>query len=137
MAAPRIRKLATPQGALGSTILQQLQGNDDEPIVIPWDEIKEELHELLRLLASTLAGIREWAAALPAAGAVALVALVVFCCCCCGYYAAVGRHGPRGPDGEEEEAHGPDGPVVRCGGRGGGGYRGGIFSLHPNKPFVS
>jgi hypothetical protein len=134
MAAPRI----------GNVILH---GDDGPPI--PWAVIWEKLGELLRFLASALLalvdGIREWAAsmeqrgrsalavALPAASVVALV--VLCCCCCCGYYAAGGGRRRRGPDGEEAYG-GHDGPVVRYGGRGRGGYRGGIFSMHPNKPIV-
>ena len=132
MAAPRIKSVI-------------LQGDDGPPI--PWEVIREKLAELLRFLASALPalvdGIREWAASMERRGrsalAVALpaatvVALVVLCCCCCGYYAAGGGRRRRGPDGEE--AYGHDGPVVTYGGRRGHGYRGGIFSMHPNKPIV-
>ena len=87
--------------------------------------------------------IREWAMAMEqragsalavALPAAAVVALIVLCCCCCGYLVAGGRRRPRGPNGEE--VYGRDGPVVRYGCRGGGGYTGGIFSMHPNKPIV-
>lgn len=133
MAAPRIRDVI-------------LQRNDGPPI--PWPVIREKLAELLRFLASALLalvdGIREWAASMEQRGrsavavalpAAAVVALVVLCCCCCGYYAAGGARRRRGPDGEEAYG-GRDGPVVRYGGRGRGGYRGGMFSMHPNKPIV-
>ncbi|KAM3023232.1 hypothetical protein ACUV84_036971 [Puccinellia chinampoensis] len=132
MAAPRIRSVI-------------LQGDDGPPI--PWDAVREKLAELLRFLASALQplvdGIREWAASMEQRGrsalaaalpAAAVVALVVLCCCCCGYYAAGGGRRRRGPDGEEAYGHG--GPVVTYGGRARGGYRGGIFSMHPNKPIV-
>ncbi|XBJ05857.1 hypothetical protein VPH35_024563 [Triticum aestivum] len=108
MAAPRIRKLITAQGAFDSVLLQ---GHDGHPI--PWDVVVKTLAQLLRFLASALpalvAGIREWAAAMEqragSALAVALptavvVALVVLCCCC-GYLVAGGRRRPRGPNGEE------------------------------------
>lgn len=140
MAAPRIRKLTAPfvttHGALGSVALQE----DNGPL-LPWDVIRAKVAELLRFLASALPALatwlREWAraafaVALPSVG---VVALVLVCCCCCGYYAAGGRRRRRGPDGEE--AGGCDRPVVRYGGDGcGGGYKGGIFSMHPNKPIV-
>ena len=107
----------------------------------------KKLAELFRFLASAfsalVAGIREWvvamsqragsalAVALPAA---AVVVLVVLCFCCCGYLVGGGRRRPRGPNGEE--VNGTEGPVVRYGSRGGGGYRGGIFNVHHNKPIV-
>ncbi|KAL5225769.1 hypothetical protein ABZP36_012408 [Zizania latifolia] len=142
MAATRkllMATLASTPPALVSVALVE----DDGPL-LPWDVIRERLAELLRFLASALpelaAGLRDWAAtlarlarsaiavALPAAAAVALI--VVFCCCC-GYCCVAGGAGRRrrGPDGEE--ASSLDGPVVRYRA---GGYRGGIFSLHPNKP---
>ncbi|KAM3298761.1 hypothetical protein ACQJBY_040307 [Aegilops geniculata] len=142
MAAPRIRKLLTAQGAFDSVLLQ---GHDGHPI--PWDVVVKKLAELFRFLASAfpalVEGIREWAVAMEqrvgsalavALPAAAVVALVVLCCCCCGYLVAGGRRRPRGPNGEE--VYGTDGPVMRYGRRGGGGYRGGIFSMHHNKPIV-
>uniref|UniRef100_A0ACD5Y5M9 Uncharacterized protein n=1 Tax=Avena sativa TaxID=4498 RepID=A0ACD5Y5M9_AVESA len=137
MAAPMIRNVMA-QGALSSAFLQK---DDGSPF----------LGELLRFLASALlalvawivAGIWEWVASMERRGrsalvgaflAVAMVALVVLCCCC-GYYVAGGGRGRRGPD-REEAYGGHDGPVVRYGGRGRGGYRGGIFSMHPNKSIV-
>ncbi|KAF7012191.1 hypothetical protein CFC21_026409 [Triticum aestivum] len=114
MAAPRIRKLVTAQGAFDSVLLQ---GHNGHPI--PWDVVLKKLAELFRFLASAfpalVAGIQEWATALEQPW-------------------PCGRRRPRGPNGEE--VYGRDGPVVRYGGRGGGGYRGGIFSMHPNKPIV-
>ncbi|KAG8093240.1 hypothetical protein GUJ93_ZPchr0012g21431 [Zizania palustris] len=123
----------TPQALVSVALVE-----DDGPL-LPWDVIRERLAELLRFLASALpelaARLRDWAStlallarsaiavALPAAAAVALI--VVFCRCVAG---GVGRR-RRGPDGEE--ASSLDGPVVRYRA---GGYRGGIFSLHPNKP---
>ncbi|KAF7012190.1 hypothetical protein CFC21_026408 [Triticum aestivum] len=143
MSAPRIRKLVTAQGAFDSVLLQ---GHNGHPI--PWDVVVKKLAELFWFLASAfpslVAGIREWAAAMEqragsalavALPAAAVVALIVLCCCCCGYLVAGGRRRPRGPNGEE--VYGRDGPVVRYGCRGGGGYTGGIFSMHPNKPIVS
>ncbi|KAF0920153.1 hypothetical protein E2562_033455 [Oryza meyeriana var. granulata] len=137
MEAPR--RLATSR--VSSTALE------DDGLLLLWDVAREKLAELLRYVAAALpelaAWLRNWAAtvarrarsalavAVPAAAAVALV--LVLCCCCgyCCFSACGGRRRRRGPDGEE--AGGGDGPVVsyRCGG---GGYRGGIFSLHPNKP---
>ena len=63
MAAPRIRKLITAQGAFDSVLLQ---GHDGHPI--PWDVVVKKLAELFRFLASAflplVAGIEEWAAAM-------------------------------------------------------------------------
>ncbi|KAL6842087.1 hypothetical protein ACP4OV_028066 [Aristida adscensionis] len=119
----------------------------------PWDVVAARLAELLRLLVSALlalAGQLQDAAAalavlaravvLPAAAAAAALVVV---CCCCGHCTVMGRRRRKGPDGEEVEGVGRgDGPVVRYRGGAGAGaasgynYRGGVFSMHPNKPIV-
>uniref|UniRef100_A0A0E0RHK4 Uncharacterized protein n=1 Tax=Oryza rufipogon TaxID=4529 RepID=A0A0E0RHK4_ORYRU len=146
------RKLAAPlagaREALVSAAAVVGGGEGGDGPLLPWDAVRERLDELLRYLAAALpelaAWLRDWAAAaarrassalavaLPAAAAVALV-LVLFCCCVSACGGGVGgRRRRRGPDGEE--AGGGDGPVVSYRRGAGGGYRGGIFSLHPNKP---
>jgi len=132
--------LAAAEAAVG---LGFSPGSADDDAV-PWDVVEQKLAELLRFLASAVqavvAALREHAAsllaalgslvrvALPAAAA-AVVLLVVFGCC-----VAAGQRRRRGPDGEEVDGLGGDvdGPVVRYRGV----YKGGIFSMHPNKPIV-
>ncbi|KAJ1265435.1 hypothetical protein BS78_08G076400 [Paspalum vaginatum] len=146
--APSWPNLAARQ-ALGL----DLTGND----AFPWEVVREKLAELLRFLASAVealvAELREHAASLCAAlawlaraaltvavPAAAAVAVLLVVCGCCGVAAGAGRRRRRrGPDGEEVVqglggAGRGDGPVVSF--RAGGGYKGGIFSMHPNKPVV-
>lgn len=143
------RKLAAPlagaREALISAAVMSGDEGDDGPL-LPWDAVRERLDELLRYLAAALPELAAWlrgwadaaagrarsalAVALPAALVVVLV--LVLCCCCC-VSACGGRRRRRGSDGEEV-CCGGDGPVVSYRGGAGGGYRGGIFSLHPNKP---
>ncbi|CAM0147897.1 unnamed protein product [Urochloa decumbens] len=115
---------------------------------LPWDVVGEKLAELLRFLASAFQALAAelhdhaaslfaalaWlaraalAVAIPAAAVVAV--LLVLCGCCVATWRRKRR---RGPDGEEVEGlGGGDGPVVSYS----GGYKGGIFSMHPNKPIV-
>jgi hypothetical protein len=109
---------------------------------VPWDVVEQKLAELLRFLASAVqavvAALREHAASLFAAlgslvrvalpAAAAVVVLLVVCGCC--VVAAQRRR--REPNGEEVDGLVGDGPVVTYRGV----YKGGIFSMHPNKPIV-
>ncbi|OEL29444.1 hypothetical protein BAE44_0009537 [Dichanthelium oligosanthes] len=142
MAAPR--KLSAAASLAAKQALGFGAGPGDG--ALPWDVVGEKLAELLRFLASAVqalaAELREHAAslyaalavlartaisvALPAAAAAAV--LLVVCACC----VAAGQRRRRGPDGEETEGLGGGGPVVSYR----GGYKGGIFSMHPNKPVV-
>ncbi|KAK8458421.1 hypothetical protein SEVIR_3G375600v4 [Setaria viridis] len=143
--------MATPRKLITASLAakQALEFDPGEG-TLPWDVVGEKLAELLRFLASAaqalVAELRERAASLlvalaslaraaltvafPAAAVVAVV-LVGLCGCCA---AAGWRRQRRGPDGEEVEGPGGgDGPVVSYRR---GRYKGGIFSMHPNKPIV-
>ncbi|CAL4899249.1 unnamed protein product [Urochloa decumbens] len=141
------RKLSAASHAAAKQALGLVPGPGDA--ALRWDVIQAKLAELLRLLttaaqvlaaelrdhvASLLAVVHSvaraaLAVALPAAAVVAV--LLVLCGCC----VAAGQHQwrRRGPDGEEVKGLGGDDVPVVSYRR---GYKGGIFSMHPNKPIV-
>ncbi|EES17052.1 hypothetical protein SORBI_3008G102900 [Sorghum bicolor] len=143
MAAAASRKLVKAPGLAAAVGLGFGPGSsaagDD---AVPWDVVEQKLAELLRFLASAVqaaavAVLREHAARSSPRWArwCGLRSLPRRLWRWCSSSCAAQRR-RRGPDGEEVEGLGgdvdADGPVVRYRGI----YKGGIFSMHPNKPIV-